>query len=331
MKSCSPLIELSRLCLPVLAVALLQSSAQGQATKVDFEKEVWPFINNSCVGCHKAPHEEDGKIKKPKAALRFDAAWAIMAGSENGAILTPGKAEESEMWIRCDLPEDDDDYMPPTGKADPLTDEQKDLLAKWINEGAEFGGWVGNLEGKPKDVSNSGIEIPESKIQTLYNQLAEGVTPLKEDAWASVTEAGGRVMTLSDTSPLLSVDFRLVGEEADDADAGTVKAVADHVAHLDFSKTAVTDAAIEVVGATPRLVRLDLHKTEVGDGALKHLKGLKNLRYLNLYGTQVSDAGLAQLHELKSLENIYIWQSKASEQGVKKLQEALPDAKIIFK
>ena len=327
MKSCSPLLALSRSIVPVFAVALLQSGAQA----VDFEKEIWPFLDNSCVKCHKAPYEEDGKIKKPKAELRLDGAWAILAGSENGAVITPGKAEESELWIRCDLPEDDDDYMPPTDKADPLTAEQKDLLVKWINEGAEFGGWVGNLEGKPKDVSNSGEEIPESEIQTLYNQLAEGVTPLKEDAWASVTEAGGRVMTLSDASPLLSVDFRLVGEEADDADAATVKAIADHVAHLDFSKTTVTDAAVEVVAAAPRLVRLDLHKTGVGDAALKHLKGLKNLRYLNLYGTQVGDAGLAQLHDIKSLQNIYVWQSKASEQGVKKLQKALPDAKIIFK
>ena len=327
MKPCFSPTSRSRFILPVLAFALLQSGAQA----VDFEKEIWPFLNKSCVECHKAPFEEDGKIKKPKAALRLDGAWAILAGSENGAVVTPGKAEESELWIRCDLPEDDDDFMPPTGKADPLTQEQKDLLAKWINEGAEFGGWVGNLEGKPKEVSNSGAEIPESEIQTLYNQLSEGVTPLKEDAWASVSEAGGRVMTLSDTSPLLSVDFRLAGEDADDADAATVQSIADHVAHLDFSKTAVTDAAVEVVASTPRLVRLDLHKTGVGDGALKHLKGLKNLRYLNLYGTQVGDAGLAQLHGLKSLKNIYVWQSKASEQGVRKLEKALPDAKIVFK
>ena len=127
MKSCSPLLALSRSILPVFAVALLQGGAQA----VDFEKEIWPFLNNSCVKCHKAPYEEDGKIKKPKAELRLDGAWAILAGSENGAVLTAGKAEESELWIRCDLPEDDDDYMPPTDKADPLTDEQKDLLAKW--------------------------------------------------------------------------------------------------------------------------------------------------------------------------------------------------------
>jgi hypothetical protein len=331
MKCCSLKFFPYRVALALLALIASSSVAMAQATKIDFEKQIWPFLNKSCVKCHKAPFEEDGKIKKPKAELRLDGAWAILAGSENGAVLTPGKAEESELWIRCDLPEDDDDYMPPTDKADPLTDEQKDLLAKWINEGSEFGGWVGNLEGKPEDVSNTGIEIPESEIQTVYNELAKDLSPLKEDAWASVTAAGGRVMPLSGESSLLSVDFRLIGEEADDADVAMVKAIGDHVAHLDFSKTAVTDVALEVVGSTPRLVRLDLHKTGIGDAALKNLKGLEHLRYLNLYGTQVGDAGLNQLQGLKSLRNVYIWQSKATEQGVKKLQKALPDAKIIFK
>jgi len=328
-----------RFCLPrisaplVVATAALThvGSASAQGDKVDFEKSIWPFLNKSCVECHKAPFEEDGKIKKPKAGLRFDGAWAILAGSEDGAVLTPGKSDESEMWIRTDLPSDDDDFMPPTDKAEPLTDEQKALLAKWINEGADFGGWVGNLEGKPKEVSNSGRKIPESELQNLYGKLSEGLPAIKEDAWAGVTAAGGRVMPLSDDSPLLTVDFRLVGADADDGAVASVKPIADHVAHLDLSKSSVTDAAVAVVGSTARLVRLDLHNTGVGDAALANLKDLKNLRYLNLYGTNVSDAGLSQLHGLKTLQKIYLWQSKVSDKGVKQLQAALPDATIVFK
>jgi hypothetical protein len=32
--------------------------------------------------------------------------------------------------------------MPPEGKADPFTDEEKALLKKWIDEGANFGAWT---------------------------------------------------------------------------------------------------------------------------------------------------------------------------------------------
>jgi len=319
-------------CTLLFAAGLcLSSQASAQAGKVDFEKDIWPFIQKSCVECHKAPYEENGRVKKPKAGLRLDGAWAFSAGSENGAVIDPGNAEQSELWIRTDLPADDDDFMPPTDKAEPLTVEQKTLLAKWINEGADFGGWIGNVEGKPKNVSNSGDEIPEAETQVVYNKLSEGLEPLSEDSWAAITAAGGRVMPLADTSPLLSVDFRLVGSEADDADAVTVKAIADQVAHLDFSKTAVTDAALATVPDMPRLVRLDLHKTAITDAGLANLQGAENLRYLNLYATEVTDAGLKNLEGLKNLQSIYLWQSKATDKGVKQLQKALPEAKIVFK
>ena len=191
--------------------------------------------------------------------------------------------------------------MPPSGKADPLTDKEKELLAKWIDQGAEFGGWAGNLKGKPKELSNAGGKIPVSEIQELYKKLSEGLKPLKEDSWKEVTAAGGRVQPLAKTSPLLSVDYRLTAEEATDEKIEPVSKIGEHVAHLDLSKTKVTDAVLDKVSKMDKLVRLDLHKTSISDAQLAKLKGLKNLRYLNLYGTQVSDKGLKNLEGIKSL------------------------------
>jgi hypothetical protein len=247
----------------ICLLALLPAGASGQGEKADFEKQIWPILEKSCVKCHKAPHEEDGNTVKPKADLRLDGAWAITLGSKDGSVLTPGKADESDLYTRTALPEDDDDVMPPKGKADPLTADQKALLKKWIDEGANFGEWVGNLEGKPKEVTNTGGKMPVSQIQELYKKLSEGLPAPKEDAWKGVTAAGGRVMPLATGSPLLSVDFRLVREEADDAGIGTVAAVGDHVAQLDLSKTSVTDAGLAPVAEMKRLVRLDLNQTKI--------------------------------------------------------------------
>lgn len=307
----------------------LTASAQGD--KVNFEKQIWPILERSCVKCHKAPFEENGKTVKPKAGLRLDAAWAIKAGSENGAVLTTGKSAESEIYTRTALPEDDDDFMPPKDKADPLSAADKELLKKWIDQGADFGGWQGNLEGKPKEISATGDKIPVSEIQELYKKLGEGLKAPAETEWKGVTAAGGRVMPLAQDSPLLSVDFRLVREEADDARIGSIASVADHIAQLDLSKTSVTDAGLGEVGKLKRLVRLDLNQTKVTDAGLAALKGLENLTYLNLYGTEVTDAGLDALKGMKSLKSLYLWQSKATDQGVKKLQAALPEAKIVWK
>jgi|TARA_B110000305_G_C19401212_1_gene620259 hypothetical protein len=298
---------------------------------VEFEKEILPFLEASCVGCHKAPYEEKGRTKKPKAGLRMDAAWAILAGSEDGQVLAPGDASKSELYLRVTLPHDDDDFMPPVDKADPLTPEQVALFKTWIDDGADFGTWQGNLEGKPKEVNNEGKKIPVSEIQEVYKRLSEGLTKPEESVWKSITEAGGRVQRLARESPLLEVDFRLTADEAGDEAIGSTSVVADHVATLNLSKTKVTDEGLALVSEMPRLVHLNLSQTGLGDKALKNVTGLNELRTINLWGTNVTDAGLKQLKGLKNLEAVYLWQSKATAAGAKELTKALPNAKIILK
>jgi hypothetical protein len=311
-----------------------------QAAPVKFESEVLPFLEKKCVECHRAPHEDkNGKIVKPKAGLRMDGARAITAGSEDGAVLKAGDAAKSELYLRVTLPLDDDDFMPPQGKADPLTAAELDLFKRWINEGADFGGWVGSIEGKPEEKPTMKTEetaaLPDavivSETQKTYTRLAEGLALPDEKIIESLTKAGGRVLPLAQTSPLLSVDFRLAGPEAKDEAILSARAVAANIVHLDLSRSSATDAALALVAETPRLVRLDLSNTAIGDEGLKYLKDLKELRYLNLHGTAVTDAGLDHLTALKSLDAIYLWQSAVTEAGAKKLRSALPDARIISK
>ena len=314
-----------------LALAAAASLVPLGSNAVDFEKEILPLFEAKCIECHKAPYEEGGRTKKPKAGLRMDAAWAITMGSENGAVIVPGKPGDSELYYRVTLPQNDDDFMPPTGKADPLTEKELALFKKWIDGGADFGDWVGNLEGKPKEVTMAVGKPAVSDIQEVYKRLSEGMGAPDPETWKSVTEAGGRVARLSKTSPLLSVDFRLTTENASDDVIGSIDTVSPHIVHLDLSKTAVTDRALSILKESPKLVRLNLSQTGITDAGLTHLKSLNELRYLNLYGSKVTDAGLENLEDLKSLEAVYLWQSKATEAGVKKLRTALPDAKINFK
>lgn len=298
---------------------------------VDFRKDILPVLEAKCIECHRAPYEEGGRNKKPKAGLRMDAAWAINIGSDNGSVLTAGNPEDSELHYRVTLPKDDDEFMPPAGKADPLAAGELTLFKKWIEEGADFGGWVGNLEGQPAQASFAASKPAVSEIQEIYKRLAEGVEAYEKESWESVTEAGGRVTPLSKTSPLLSVDFRLTTENASDKAIASIGSVASNVVHLDLSKTSVSDGALSMLNELPKLVRLNLSQTGITDAGLKHLAGLDELRYLNLYGSEVSDAGLKNLEGISSLETIYLWQSKATESGVAKLRSSLPHAKINFK
>ncbi|MEM7010029.1 MAG: c-type cytochrome domain-containing protein [Verrucomicrobiota bacterium] len=294
--------------------------------EVDFEKQILPLFEKACMECHKAPYEEDGRLKKPKGGLRLDAKWAIEMGGDGGALLTEGDPKTSELHVRVTLPEDDDDFMPPKG--DPWTKEEVELVALWIKEGAKFGSWEGNLEGKPEEKKP---EVYVSAVQVHYEQLADGLKLASDGNIAKVEEQGGRVTPLAVDNPLLRVDFLVERDNTTDDKVAAIGSISENIAQLELQRTKVTDAGLATVADLPRLTRLDLNSTEVGDEGMKHLSGLKNLQYLNLYQTKVSDAGLAEIGKIKSLKNVYLWKSEVTEAGAKKLQDQLPEAKVNFK
>lgn len=103
-------------------------SEKKAEAKVDFKKQVWPILDKSCIRCHDA--------KKKKGDLRLDTKAHAMKGGESGAVIVPGKSAESKLYKLITLPEDDDDFMP--AKGDPLTKEQREVIRRWIDEGAHW-------------------------------------------------------------------------------------------------------------------------------------------------------------------------------------------------
>ena len=129
-----------------MALAMTAGSASAE-DKIDFEKQIWPFVKNSCVKCHKPPYtDERGRKRKPKSGMVFTNKKGIMKGGEEGVVIVPGKPEDSPMLQRTLLPLDHDDHQPPEGKADQWTDAQKKLFEAWIKAGADFGKWVSDPE-----------------------------------------------------------------------------------------------------------------------------------------------------------------------------------------
>jgi len=130
----------------IFATAALLAAPAASADPVDFAQSIFPIFEAKCIKCHATEHTDDaGKIKKPKAGLVMDSAAGLTKGGKNAKdkTLVAGKPEESELYRVTTLPASDDEAMPPEGKADPLTDEEKELLKKWITEGANFGEWKG--------------------------------------------------------------------------------------------------------------------------------------------------------------------------------------------
>jgi len=113
--------------------AILSAWIQGLAAPVDFAREVLPVLSDNCFSCH-GPAEVGRK-----AGLRLDQREAAVAELKSGrkAIL-PGRPEASELVKRL-FTSDPDDLMPPPESHKTLTTLQKELLKRWVAEGAVWG------------------------------------------------------------------------------------------------------------------------------------------------------------------------------------------------
>ena len=75
----------------------------------------------------------------------------IAKGGDSGDGVKAKSLDDSHVYLRITLDHEDDDYMPPKG--DPLTEEQVELIKKWIEGGADYGKWTKTEfddEGNPK-------------------------------------------------------------------------------------------------------------------------------------------------------------------------------------
>jgi hypothetical protein len=295
------------------AFTLSLSLSTAASAAVNFEKEVWPVLQKKCVDCHAAPTVVDGRKKEPKGGLRLDAAFAILAGGKDGIVLKAKQADKSRLYEVVTLPKDDDDFMPPKG--DPMTEAEVKLLKQWIDEGADFGSWEGNVEGKP--ATTAAKVLGPRAHEELYKALDAGVKPAAKEALDAAKAAGAQVSPVGPVSQLLRVDFLTGVSTCTDEKITALLPLADHITQLDLARTKITDASLATLAKFPKLVRLDLRQTQITDKGLESLTQLKHLSAINLFGTPVTDAGIATLAGMKSLKAITAYQTKATPKAAK--------------
>jgi len=115
------------------------------ADRVDFNFEVRPLLSDRCFSCH-GPDE-----KSRKAQLRLDQREGLFGPRKDGqAVVTPGNPERSEL-VRRLFATDPDDVMPPPESHLELTGAEKDLLRRWVEQGASWSDhWAFSPVRKPE-------------------------------------------------------------------------------------------------------------------------------------------------------------------------------------
>jgi len=98
---------------------------------IDFNRDIRPLLSNRCLACH-GPDEAERK-----ADLRLDTREGATADLGGYAAVAPGQPDESELVYRL-ATHDEADRMPPPSKGDRFTEEEIDLVRRWIEQGAEY-------------------------------------------------------------------------------------------------------------------------------------------------------------------------------------------------
>ncbi|MBI3759038.1 MAG: DUF1549 domain-containing protein [Deltaproteobacteria bacterium] len=109
-------------------VSSARQSAKPAAQGVDFDREIRPLLSDNCFQCH-GPDEQ-----QRKARLRFDTKEGAFA---KAGVIVPGKAAESRLFKRISAT-DPAMLMPPPQSGHKLTEQQINLLKRWIDEGARW-------------------------------------------------------------------------------------------------------------------------------------------------------------------------------------------------
>jgi uncharacterized membrane protein len=104
------------------AAAATTAPAADSGAAVSFSKDLMPIISNTCISCHGGEKTSKGLDMKT-----FD---SLMAGSQNGPVITAGDAANSKLVQSIQSGK-----MPKRGTL--LTAAQLQLFVDWVNAGAK--------------------------------------------------------------------------------------------------------------------------------------------------------------------------------------------------
>ncbi|HAD59832.1 MAG TPA: hypothetical protein DCG12_11360, partial [Planctomycetaceae bacterium] len=102
------------------------------AGDIDFARHIRPLLADRCYACH------GPDAGQRQADLRLDEAKSATRQLESGhTAVVPGEPKSSELVRRINST-DPDLQMPPAGSGKVLSREERQLLERWIQEGAEY-------------------------------------------------------------------------------------------------------------------------------------------------------------------------------------------------
>ncbi|MBS1668748.1 MAG: DUF1553 domain-containing protein [Bacteroidetes bacterium] len=144
----------------ILLIGILVLTISMRPHRVDFNTEVKPILNKKCISCH------GGVRRKAGFSLLFRS--DALAKNDSGRFdIIPGDPDHSEFIRRLSM-KDQEERMP--YKQAPLSDEEINILKRWVKEGANWGEHWAYVPLQP-------VEVPKPK-GALF-----GLLPASKNDW----------------------------------------------------------------------------------------------------------------------------------------------------
>lgn len=142
-------------------------SVSNADDKISFNRDVRPILSDRCFHCH-GPDS-----KNQDSEFRLDNQENALADLGGYFGIVPGNLDKSELHkrIRSKNPEE---TMPPPEAVRQLTDGERDVLDKWIKQGAEYDvHWSFKSIAEKTDVPKSGKDWAKNEIDRFIFEKFE--------------------------------------------------------------------------------------------------------------------------------------------------------------
>src|SRR5262245_60342013 len=111
------------------ALCCILADSSGREDRADsapsYQRDIRPLFQAKCLRCH--------GDRPRKADLDLSTPASIQKGGESGAVIVPGKPDDSLLFEKVHS------GMMPPGKKDRLGEAEVAVIRRWIAEGARFG------------------------------------------------------------------------------------------------------------------------------------------------------------------------------------------------
>ncbi|MGY8688509.1 MAG: SUMF1/EgtB/PvdO family nonheme iron enzyme, partial [Verrucomicrobiales bacterium] len=158
--------------------------------RIDFVKHIQPIFEQNCVTCHNPGSK--------KSDFHMTSLAAVMETAEDA--LVPFKPEASSVFTLMNLPDDDDDLMPPTKNDSPLAKGDIAKVRMWIEQGAL---WPTDLNLRARGKNETG-RPPSPDTLALVEKIRAHIIETTK-----VTDEGG-MAAYSNVVKITSANYHMV-------------------------------------------------------------------------------------------------------------------------